>query len=137
MPEDDPATAGRSAWIQHQESCSSPLAFKTQGDSLELRFEKHHQPGAGMLARGVLDFQYEADSSRHGPTSLASLPVHLDLVKAIALAAAIQRHVRAAGRQGWLDVQMVLAVVFLNRSAAMAWTTSSGWSATRVRRRSN
>jgi hypothetical protein len=67
-----------------------------------------------MLAQGVLDFQYEADSSRHGQTSLAGLPVYLDLVKAIGLAEAIRRRVGVAGSQGWLDIQMVLAVVFLN-----------------------
>ncbi len=79
-----------------------------------MRFETDHQRGAGMLAQGVLDFQYEADSSLHGLTSLAGLPVYLDLVKASGFGDAIQRHVRAAGSQGWLDVQMVLAVVFLN-----------------------
>ena len=67
-----------------------------------------------MVAQGVLDFQYEADSSRHGQTSLAGLPVYLDLVKAIGLAEAIRRRVGVAGSQGWLDIQMVLAVVFLN-----------------------
>jgi hypothetical protein len=67
-----------------------------------------------MLARGVLDFQYEADSSRQGLTSLAGLPVYLDFVKAIGLGAAIRRRVRVAGSQGWLDIQMVLAVVFPN-----------------------
>ena len=67
-----------------------------------------------MVAQGVLDFQYEADSSRQGLTSLAGLPVYLDLVKAIGLAEAIRRQVCVAGSQGWLDIQMVLAVVFLN-----------------------
>src|SRR5712691_7458344 len=69
-----------------------------------------------MLAQGLLDFQYESDSSSHGLTSLAGLPVYLDLIKASGLGAAIQRHVRAAGDQGWLDIQMVLAVIFLNLS---------------------
>jgi len=69
-----------------------------------------------MLAQGLLDFQYESDSSRHGLTSLAGLPVYIDLIKAIGLGAAIRRHVGAAGVQGWLDIQMVLAVVFLNLS---------------------
>ena len=58
--------------------------------------------------------QHEADSSRQGLTSLAGLPVYLDLVKAIGLAGTIRRRVCAAGSQGWLDIQMVLAVVFLN-----------------------
>ncbi len=69
-----------------------------------------------MLAQGLLDFQYEVDSSSDGLTSLAGLPLYLDLIKASGLGAAIQRHVRAAGRQGWLDIQMVLAVIFLNLS---------------------
>ena len=67
-----------------------------------------------MVAQGVLDFQYEADSSHHGLTSLAGLPVYFDLIKASGLGEAIRRHVRAAGGQGWLDIQMTLAVIFLN-----------------------
>ena len=67
-----------------------------------------------MVAQGLLDFQYEGDSSSHGLTSLAGLAVFFDLIKAIGLGAAIRRHVRAAGGQGWLDIQMVLAVIFLN-----------------------
>ena len=66
------------------------------------------------MAQGVLDFQYEADSSRHGQTSLAGLPIYLDLVKASGLGAAIRQQVCVAGSQGWVDIQMVLAVVFLN-----------------------
>lgn len=69
-----------------------------------------------MLAQGLLDFQYEADSSSHGLTSLGGLPVYLDLIKASGLGVAIRRHVGAAGEQGWLDLQMVLAVIFLNLS---------------------
>jgi hypothetical protein len=67
-----------------------------------------------MLPQGVLGFQYESDSSNNGLTSLAGLPLYLDLIQASGLGAAIHRHVRVAGRQGWLDIQMVLAVVFLN-----------------------
>ncbi len=67
-----------------------------------------------MVAQGLLDFQYEADRSSHGLTSLAGLPLYFDLIKASGLGAAIRRHVRAAGGQGWLDIQMVLAVIFLN-----------------------
>src|SRR5712691_129963 len=69
-----------------------------------------------MFAQGLLDFQYESDSSSHGLTSLAGLPVYIDLIKASGLGAAIRRHVGAAGGQGWLDIQMVLAVIFLNLS---------------------
>ena len=65
---------------------------------------------------GAARFPVEADSSSHGLTSLAGLPLYLDLIKACGLGGAIQRHVRAAGGQGWLDIQMVLAVIFLNLS---------------------
>ena len=67
-----------------------------------------------MLAQGVLGFQYEAEGSRGGLTSLAGLPLYLELVQASGLGAAIRRHVRVVGAQGWLDIQMVLAVIFLN-----------------------
>ncbi len=67
-----------------------------------------------MVAQGVLDFQYEADSSTHGLTSLTGLPLYFELIKTSGLGEAIRRHVRAAGRQGWLDIQMALAVILLN-----------------------
>ena len=67
-----------------------------------------------MLPQGVLGFQYEAEGSSTGVTSLAGLPLYLDLVHSSGLAAAVRRHVQVAGRQGGLDIQLVLAVVFLN-----------------------
>jgi len=67
-----------------------------------------------MLPQGVLGFQYEAERSHGGVTSLAGLPLYLELVHSIGLAAAIRRHIQVAGRQGWLDMQMSLAVIFLN-----------------------
>lgn len=70
-----------------------------------------------MLPQGVLGFQYEADRSSGGLTSLAGLPLYLELIQAIGLGAAIRQRVRVAGAQGWLDIQMVLALIFLNLSA--------------------
>jgi hypothetical protein len=67
-----------------------------------------------MVAQGVLDFQYESDCSTRGLTSLAGLPLYLDLIHASGFVGAIREHVRVAGSQGWLDIQMVLAVIFLN-----------------------
>jgi hypothetical protein len=67
-----------------------------------------------MVAQGVLGFQYESDASNTGLTSLAGLPLYLDLIHACGLDAAIRRHMRVAGAQGWLDIQMVLGVIFLN-----------------------
>jgi hypothetical protein len=67
-----------------------------------------------MLPQGVLGLQYEAERSSTGVTSLAGLTLYLDLVHRCGLVAAIRQRVQVAGRQGWLDLQMVLAVVFLN-----------------------
>jgi hypothetical protein len=67
-----------------------------------------------MVAQGVLGFQYESDSSNSGLTSLAGLPLYLDLIHASGLDTAIRQRVHVAGAQGWLDIQMVLAVIFLN-----------------------
>lgn len=66
------------------------------------------------MAQGVLAFHYEREPSAGGMTALAGLPVYLDLVKASGLVASIMSHVRVAGPQGWLDLQMILALVFLN-----------------------
>lgn len=67
-----------------------------------------------MVAQGVPGFQYESDSSNTGLTSLAGLPLYLDLIHSCGLDVAIRQYVRVAGAQGWLDIQMVLAVIFLN-----------------------
>ena len=65
-----------------------------------------------MLAQGLLGFQYEQDRSSGGLTSLAGLPLYLDLIQASGLGTAIRQHMSVAGTQGWLDLQMVLAVIF-------------------------
>ena len=45
---------------------------------------------------------------------MAGLPLYRELVYSGCLAAAIRGHVQVAGRQGQLDTQMGLAVIFLN-----------------------
>ena len=67
-----------------------------------------------MLPQGVLGFQYEADHSSGGLTSLAGLPLYLELIHASGLGAAICQRVRVAGTQGWLDLQMVVTLILLN-----------------------
>jgi hypothetical protein len=73
--------------------------------------------GCGMLPQGVLGFHYEAARSSAGPTSLAGLPLYLDLVEAIGPSAAIRHNVRVAGTPDWLGIQMVLALVIPARQA--------------------
>src|SRR5260370_38852807 len=67
-----------------------------------------------MMTQGVLGFQYEGVGSAAGMTSLGGLPVYLELVRASGMVDAIRQPARAAGEQGWLYAQMVLALVFLN-----------------------
>jgi hypothetical protein len=62
----------------------------------------------------VLGFQYEADRSSTGLTSLADLPPYLDLIQAIGLGSAIRNQLRVAGSQGWFDLRMVVVVIFVN-----------------------
>jgi hypothetical protein len=54
------------------------------------------------------------DNPNH-PSTLC-ISTEFDLIKRSGLGAAIRRHVGAAGDQGWLDLQMVQAVIFLNLS---------------------
>jgi hypothetical protein len=66
------------------------------------------------MAQGVLGFHYETEKSSSGLTGFAGLPVYLELIRVSGLPAAIRRYVTAAGRQGWLDVQMIVALIALN-----------------------
>lgn len=66
------------------------------------------------MAQGILPFKYDGEATQSGVTALAGLPLYLELIQASGLAAAIRQHVRIAGEQGWLDLQMILAVLALN-----------------------
>ena len=66
------------------------------------------------MAQGVLAFQYEAETTASGVTALGGLPIYLELIKVSGLDAAIKKYVQVAGDQGWFDLQMILALIFLN-----------------------
>jgi len=66
------------------------------------------------MAQGVLPFQYEAEPCSSGLTGFAGVGVYLDLIEVSGMPAAVRRHVVVAGQQGWLDVQMIVAVIALN-----------------------
>jgi hypothetical protein len=66
------------------------------------------------MAQGVLPIQYEADGASSGVTALGGLLVYQDLIKISGLSEAIKKYVTVSGKQGWLDLQMILAVIFLN-----------------------
>lgn len=67
------------------------------------------------MAQGVLGFQYLEAPHPTNLTSLAGLPLYLELAHVSGLIDAIRSHlhVRASG-QGWTDSQIVLALVLLN-----------------------
>ena len=70
------------------------------------------------MSQGVLSFQYEAERSEGSLTALGGMGVYLELIKVSGLARAVRNHVRVAGSQGWLDLQMVISVLALNLSGA-------------------
>ena len=66
-----------------------------------------------MVAQGLLDFQYEADLLESWGHSFAGLALYLDLIRP-AGSARRSGGMSGGGRPGWLDIQMVLAVILLN-----------------------
>lgn len=69
------------------------------------------------MAQTVLPFQYEVEKKPGGMTTLAGLPLYLELAHLMGLPRLIADHVRARqGDQGWTDDQMIMALVLLNLS---------------------
>ena len=67
------------------------------------------------MAQGVLPFKYEEEKKTTGMTALAGLPVYLDLVQKTGLTKSIQKHLKVReGGQGWIDAQVVIALILLN-----------------------
>ena len=65
----------------------------------------------------VLPFQYEIEKSECGSTSLAGLPIYLDLMDRAGFRKSLDGHVgvRVVG-QGWSDYEVVSALILLNLS---------------------
>ncbi len=66
------------------------------------------------MPQGLLGFHYEDDSPSAATTALGGLPAYLDLILASGLKDSIARRVRAAGKQGWTDVQALVSLILLN-----------------------
>ena len=68
-----------------------------------------------MVTQGVLEFQYQPDTSKTGLTANAGLPLYLDLAFRSGLVESLRRHLEVRrGGQGWADEQVVLALVLMN-----------------------
>jgi hypothetical protein len=66
------------------------------------------------MAQGVLAYKYEEEKTSTGMTSLAGLPVYLDLASVLGLGDHIRAHMHVRESQGWTDEQMILSLVLLN-----------------------
>ena len=77
--------------------------------------KNYHQRGVINMTQGVLPFKYEEEKTLSGTTSLAGLPVYLDLAKVLGLTKSIEKHLKIReNSQGWTDVQTVMSLVLLN-----------------------
>lgn len=65
------------------------------------------------MPQGNLPYKYEEERKTAGMTSLAGLPVYLDLACALGLPKSIDRHLHLRPTQGWTDRQMVLSLMLL------------------------
>lgn len=65
------------------------------------------------MPQGILPYKYEEEKKAGGMTSLAGLPLYLDLAFALGLPHSIDRHLALRPSQGWTDCQMVLSLVLL------------------------
>ena len=65
------------------------------------------------MAQGVLPYKYEKEKTTSGMTSLAGLPVYLDLASVLNLGESISTHLHVKV-QGWTDEQIVMSLILLN-----------------------
>ncbi len=66
------------------------------------------------MPQGVLPYKYEEERKHAGMTSLAGLPLYLDLAFALGLPESIKDRLHLRPTQGWTDSQMVLSIVLLS-----------------------
>lgn len=65
------------------------------------------------MAQGFLPYKYEQENQASGMTSLAGLPIYLDLASVLNLGESIARHLHIKMR-GWTDEQIVMSLILLN-----------------------
>ncbi len=65
------------------------------------------------MPQGILPYKYEEEKKEAGMTSLAGLPIYLDLASVLGLPESIDRHLGLRPTQGWTDRQMVLSLMLL------------------------
>lgn len=67
------------------------------------------------MTQGVLPFQLTEEFSGSGVTSLAGLPMYLELFHVLGLAHSIEKHLKVrSGGQGYTDAQVVIPIILMN-----------------------
>ena len=66
------------------------------------------------MSQGLLPFQFKIEDSGKKLTAMAGLLVYMDLMLALKVRESVRSHVQAAGEQGWMDEQILFALVLLN-----------------------
>jgi len=89
------------------------LALISRDDRIRLRDQFHHQRGESIMAQGILAYKYEKEKTASGMTSLAGLPIYLDLASVLNPGESISTHLHVKV-QGWTDEQIVLSLILLN-----------------------
>ena len=67
-----------------------------------------------MVAQGVLPIQHKPETASSGTTGRAGLELYFELMEASGFCRAVRDYVQVCGQQGWLDLQMLLALISLN-----------------------
>jgi len=65
------------------------------------------------MTQGILPYKYEEEKKSAGLTSMAGLPLYLEMAYALGLPESIERHLALRPSQGWTDSQMILSLVLL------------------------
>jgi len=65
------------------------------------------------MPQGILPYKYEEEKTASGMTSLAGLPVYLDLASVLGLGESVSTHLHVKA-QGWTDEQIVMSLILLN-----------------------
>jgi hypothetical protein len=89
------------------------LALSNQHDRIQVANQIYHQRGETIMAQGVLSYKYEEEKTESGMTSLAGLPVYLDLASVLGLGESVSTHLHVKA-QGWTDEQIIISLILLN-----------------------
>jgi hypothetical protein len=73
----------------------------------------YHQRGETIMPQGILPYKYEEEQSASGMTSLAGLPIYLDLAQLLKPGESISTHLHTK-IQGWTDEQILFSRILLN-----------------------